>query len=64
MIDLGTLRETLAYLRDDLQRVPGLQRAAELIDSALAEVDAAERRRLVPIPGSVLDMRLRARRRH
>ena len=35
MIDLGTVRETLAYIRDDLQRVPGLERAAELLGSAL-----------------------------
>ena len=45
LIDLGTVRDTLAYIRDDLQRVPGLECAAELIASALAEVVAAERRR-------------------
>lgn len=64
LIDLGTVRETLAYIRDDLQRVPGLERAAELIATALAEVEAAERRRLAPIPRSVLEARLLARRRH
>ena len=64
LIDLGTVRETLAYIRDDLQRVPGLERAAELIAAALAEVEAAERRRLAPIPRSVLEARLLARRRH
>ncbi len=64
LIDLGTVRETLACIRDDFQRVAGLQRAAELIGSALAEIEAAERRRLAPIPRSVLDMRLLTRRRH
>jgi hypothetical protein len=34
LVDLGTVRDTLAYIRDDFQRVPGLERAAELIDSA------------------------------
>jgi hypothetical protein len=64
LIDLGTVRETLAYIRDDFQRVPALERAAELIDAALAEVQAAERRRLAPIARSVLEMRLRPRHRH
>lgn len=64
LIDLGTVREALAYIRDDLGRVPGLERAAELIATAVAEIDAAERRRLAPIPCSVLDARPRLRRRH
>ena len=64
LIDLGTVRDTLAFIRDDLQRVPALERAAELIGAALGEVRAAERRRLTPIPGSVLDTRLRPRRKH
>jgi hypothetical protein len=58
LIDLGTVRDTLAYIRDDLQRVPGLECAAELIAAALAEIQAAERRRLAPIPRSVLETRL------
>ena len=64
LVDLGSVRETLAYIREDLQRVPGLERAAEHLVSALAEVEAADRRRLAPIPRSVLEARLRARRRH
>ena len=64
LIDLGTVRDTLAYIRDDLQRVPGLECAAELIASALAEIAAAERRRLAPIPRSVLETRLLQRRKH
>ena len=64
LIDLGTVRDTLAYIRDDLQRVPGLECAAELIASALAEVVAAEGRRLAPIPRLVLETRLLQRRKH
>jgi hypothetical protein len=61
LVDLGTIRETLAYIRDDLARVPGLERAAELVGSALGELEAAERQRL---PRSILDEYLRPRRRH
>jgi hypothetical protein len=61
LVDLGTLRETLAYIRDDLARVPGLERTAEIVASALAELEAAEARRL---PRSILEAHLRPRRRH
>jgi hypothetical protein len=64
LLDLGTVRDTLAYMRDDFLRVPGLEHAAELLSQALAEVDAADRRRLAPVPYSVLQARLLARRRH
>jgi hypothetical protein len=64
VLDLGTVRDTLAYMRDDFLRVPGLEHAAELLSQALAEVDAADRRRLAPVPYSVLKARLLARRRH
>ena len=64
LIDLGTVRDTLAYIRDDLQRVPALERAAELVGAALAEVQAAERRNLASLPRSVLEMRLHPRRKH
>ena len=59
LIDLGTVRDTLTYIHDDFQRG-----AAELIGAALAEVVAAERRRLAPIPRSVLETRLLPRRKH
>ena len=61
LVDLGTIRETLAYIRDDLARVPGLERAAEIVGSALAELGAAEDRRL---PRSILVAYLRPRNRH
>jgi hypothetical protein len=64
LVDLGTVRDTLTYIRDDFQRVPALERAAELIDAALAEIRATERRRLAPIPRSVLDTQLLPRRKH
>jgi hypothetical protein len=63
-VDIGTLRDTLAYIRDDLGRTPGLEQAAELVGAAVAEVEVAERRRLAPIPRSVMEARLLARRRH
>jgi hypothetical protein len=61
LVDLGTIRETLAYIRDDLARVPGLERAAEMIGSALGELETAEGRRL---PRSILLAYLRPRNRH
>jgi hypothetical protein len=64
LIDLGTVRETLAFIRNDLQRVAGLERAAELLDSALAEIEAADRRRLAPIPRSILEFQLVRRHKH
>jgi hypothetical protein len=63
-VDLGTVRDMLSYIRDDLQRVPALERAAELIGAALGEVQAAERCQLAPIARSVLEMRLQPRRKH
>jgi hypothetical protein len=50
LFELETVRNTLIYLRDDMQRVPALERAAELIEATLAELQAAERRRLAPVP--------------
>ena len=58
LFDLGTARDMLGCIRDDLQRVPALERVAELIGAALAELQAAERRRLAPVPRSILDSRL------
>jgi hypothetical protein len=64
LVDLDTIRETLAYIRDDIQRVPGLEKAAERLTTALAEIAAAERRRLAPVSHSVIDARLVLRRKH
>jgi hypothetical protein len=63
LIDLRTVRDTLTYIRDDFERLPALERAAELIGAALAEIVAAERRQ-APIPSSVLETRLQPWRKH
>ena len=44
--DLDTVRDTLAAIHADLKRVPGLELAAELIETALMEIAVVERRRL------------------
>lgn len=42
VLDLSTVRETLAYMHDDVRRTPGLERAAAALAAALAEVELAE----------------------
>lgn len=64
LIDLETIRDTLIFIRDDLQRLPELARAAALVNSALAEIETAERRRLKPIPLSLLEAHKHLRRKH
>ncbi len=64
LVDFDTIRETLAYIRDDIQRVPGMEKAADRLTAALAEIAAAERRRLAPVSHSVIDARLVLRRKH
>jgi len=63
LIDLGMLRETLDFIRSDLERVTGLERASELLAAAASEIAAVERQRL-PIPRSILASRPPPRRRH
>jgi len=41
-IDLGTVRETITYMRDDMRRIPGLERAGAALDAALNEIRDAE----------------------
>jgi len=64
LIDLDTIRETLLYIRDDVQRVPGLEAAAEHLTAALDEITAAERRRLAPVSSSIIEARFVPRRKH
>lgn len=64
LVDFDTIRETLTYIRDDIQRVPGLEKAADRLTAALAEITAAERRRLAPVSHSIIDARLVLRRKH
>jgi hypothetical protein len=42
-LDLATVRETLAYVHDDMRRAPGLERVAAALAAAIAEVEWAER---------------------
>jgi hypothetical protein len=64
LVDLDTIRETLLYIRDDMQRVPGLEGAAEHLTAALGEITAAERRRLAPVSSSIIEARFVPRRKH
>lgn len=41
-VDLTTVRETLAYMQDDMQRVPGLEKVAAAMAATLAEIDAVK----------------------
>ncbi len=47
-IDLTTARETLAYIHDDLKRIPALADAAEALETAIAEIENVERPLLAP----------------
>lgn len=52
-LDLSTVRETLAYMHDDVRRAPGLSRVAAALAAAVAEIELIERcspirRRQVP----------------
>lgn len=38
-IDLSTVRETLAYIQDDVDRVPELKGVADALRATLAEID-------------------------
>lgn len=55
--DLDTLRDALAGIHANLKRVPGMELAAELIETALAEIALVERRRLTSLPRNLLDPR-------
>ena len=41
LVDFETIRETLTYIRDDIQRVPGMEKAADRLTAALAMGDHA-----------------------
>lgn len=43
-IDLSTVRETLAYMHDDMCRVPGMEKLRDALGQAIKEAEAAERR--------------------
>ena len=63
-VDLDVIRETLSYIRDDMRRVPGLEKAVERLSATLREISAAESRRLSPLTHSLIKVRLPLRRKH
>ena len=42
-IDLTTARETLAYMHDDMKSVPELAKVAESLETAIQEMQRAEK---------------------
>ena len=60
-IDLTTVRETLIYMKDDMRRVPALEGVAAALETALKEIDKAERTQkkvpLSPIAARFLPLR-------
>lgn len=57
-IDLTTVRQTVTYMQGDLARVPGLEKIAAALETALAEIDAVQVR---PTVANLNDPVLRAR---
>lgn len=41
-LDLATIKDTLIYMRDDMRRVPGMERIADALDEAVVEITVAE----------------------
>ena len=55
-IDLDTVRETIAYMRDDLAGTPGFEGVAGRLSAALAEIDRLEAERGSDRKKSFVDM--------
>lgn len=49
VVDLTTVRDTLSYMKDDMERVPGLERVAAALKEALAEIERAKPPAAVPL---------------
>ncbi len=60
-IDLETVRETLAYIHDDVRRVPALAGLAGALGAALAEIEAVADGDTVPVARAVPDLLPRLR---
>jgi hypothetical protein len=43
-IDLSTVRKTVAYMQGDMARVPGLEKIAAALETAIKEIDAIDTR--------------------
>lgn len=46
-IDLSTVRETLAYMQDDMERVPELKNVAAALRATVAEIDRVKPKPMV-----------------
>ncbi|MBR2537633.1 MAG: hypothetical protein IKE66_16305 [Hyphomicrobium sp.] len=56
-IDLASVRDTLAYIESDLDTAPELQRVAEAVRAALAEIDRIELTNGAAVPAAITDAR-------
>jgi hypothetical protein len=63
-VDLAAARATLDYLRAELSRFPGLERARDAIAMAQIEIATHQRRSRSIVPMGVLRSRLMPRRPH
>lgn len=62
-IDLSTVRKTVAYMQGDMARVPGLEKIAAALETAIKEIDAVDSRpRVVSIADSVTRARFLPRK--
>lgn len=62
-IDLSTVRKTVAYMQGDMARVPGLEKIAAALETAIKEIDAVDSRpRVVNIADSVTRARFLPRK--
>ena len=49
VVDLTTVRDTLSCMKDDMERVSGLERVAAAVKEALAEIERAKPPAAVPL---------------
>ena len=62
-IDLSTVRTTVAYMQGDLARVPGFEKIAAALATAIKEIDAVEiQPRAVNLTASVIRPRFLPRK--
>jgi hypothetical protein len=43
LVDLAMLKDTIAYMHDDVRRVAGLESLARALDQVMTEIDNADR---------------------
>ena len=49
-LDLATARETIAYIEDDMRRIPGLESVADELGKAITAIEDAEARAPLGVP--------------